>query len=144
MRNPVESVPEPHRKVDKRKLDFLFATQLHVVSFTSLFAGASPTGNSPTMANDSLLDLQEQWQWDHCVRLVVISALRQQAAALEYSIFNTSLHPNKIRSAMAISTSSTSHTTMTMMALQQSNLHVLSQQFEWEHPAGGSPSGYDH
>jgi hypothetical protein len=42
--------------------------------------------------------------------------------APEYSAFNVSLHPNKIQLAMVILTSSTSHTTMTMMAMNQSAL----------------------
>jgi hypothetical protein len=68
-------VLESRRKVGKRKLDFLFATQTPDVSFTSLFAGASSTRNLPTMVNDSVLHAQQQWQWDHCIRLVIISVL---------------------------------------------------------------------
>jgi hypothetical protein len=75
MGSPVELKPESCRKVDKRKRDCELDMICTLFSFTSLFAGTPPTQNSPTMANDSLPDLQEQWQWDHQNQLVVISLL---------------------------------------------------------------------
>jgi hypothetical protein len=77
------------------------------------------------MADGSLPDLQEQWQWDHCNCLVVISLLQlcdNKQRRLNYSKFDTPLHhiPTTNGSAMGISTSSTPHTTMTMVAMNQS------------------------
>jgi hypothetical protein len=61
--------------VDKRKLDFLFTVYLPVISITFLFATPIATPNGRTMANDSLPDLQQQWQWNRGNRLVVITLL---------------------------------------------------------------------
>jgi hypothetical protein len=81
MNTSVECVLDPRRKMDKRKLDFI----CHInTSYFIHFSCATPiaTPNGLTMANGSLPDLQEQWQWDHCKPLVVISLLQQRQTQL--------------------------------------------------------------
>jgi hypothetical protein len=74
IRNPVEFVLKPCRKADQRKLNFICRANARWFIHFYLHP-TSPTQNSPTMANDSLPDLQEQWQWHHLNHIVVISLL---------------------------------------------------------------------
>jgi hypothetical protein len=61
----VAFVLEPRRKADKRKLDSELHTILLVVFIHFYLHPTSPTPNGRTMANDSVLHAQQQWQWDH-------------------------------------------------------------------------------
>jgi hypothetical protein len=67
MRNPVESVTEP------KKLDFLFAVYLLVISITFFLQHQLQHQIDRQWQMTAFSRLQEQWQWDHLNRLDIIS-----------------------------------------------------------------------
>jgi hypothetical protein len=75
MGSPVGFVLDPRRNKTKKSSVSVLPHKRYLFSFTSLFAGTSPTPNRCTVANGSLPHLQYQWQWDHCILLVVINRL---------------------------------------------------------------------